>query len=348
MSDPHALTIHSGDLLIHAANAADKAAAQGVFVRYQAGLSSQTRRAQAVDLQRWANYLTDAGIEHTYRWSDDPAAWRDISWGLVEGFLRWQEQKGYSLASIARALGTVRTYCQHAARAGSLSTERLSLIQTVKAATPGSKAGRNQDAQRAQSRMGAKKACANEISLSQSRCLKQNHADTPQGRRDRLLMCLLLDHGLRISEVADLQVQDLDLEQGLLHFYRRKINRNQTHRLSKDTQQAAQQYVEAGDSQPCGQLLRRSKRQYSLQLDGAISTQGLRARVRILGSQVGINRLSPHDCRHFWATRAARAGTDPLALQEAGGWRSLAMPQRYVKAAEIANEGVRLDLGEER
>jgi hypothetical protein len=40
---------------------------------------------------------------------------------------------------------------------------------------------------------------------------------------------------------------------------------------------------------------------------------------------------------------AARNGTDPFALQEAGGWNSLTMPCRYVEAANLANEGVKLD-----
>jgi integrase len=53
--------------------------------------------------------------------------------------------------------------------------------------------------------------------------------------------------------------------------------------------------------------------------------------------------LSAHDGRHSWATKAVRSGTDPFALQEAGGWNSLAMPRRYVEAARIANEGVKLD-----
>jgi integrase len=57
---------------------------------------------------------------------------------------------------------------------------------------------------------------------------------------------------------------------------------------------------------------------------------------------LGLEGLSPHDCRHYWATDAARSGTDPFRLQEAGGWASLAMPRRYVEAAEIANKGVKL------
>jgi hypothetical protein len=41
---------------------------------------------------------------------------------------------------------------------------------------------------------------------------------------------------------------------------------------------------------------------------------------------------------------AIAGGTDPLALQEAGGWASLAMPRRYVERAKIANERVKLQV----
>jgi hypothetical protein len=39
---------------------------------------------------------------------------------------------------------------------------------------------------------------------------------------------------------------------------------------------------------------------------------------------------------------AARNGTPIDRLQEAGGWASPAMPLRYIEAAAIANEGVKL------
>lgn len=343
MDEARALTVVTPAPLAQAAAAADRAAAQGVFARYRADLSAQTRRAQDADLARWARYLAAVGVtSETTRWAEEPAAWASVSWGLVEGFLRWQEADGYSLASIARSLSTIRVYCTQAARAGVLAPADLALIQTVKAAAPRSKAGRNRDGQRSTTRRGAKKAAPTKLAPDQARSLKREHGDTPQGRRDALLMCLLLDHGLRVSEVADLQVSDLDLGRGLLRFFRRKVAMSQTHRLTSDTLRAATRYVDAGDAPAAGQLLRGTERPRSSRLGGSISIQGLRDRVRILGAQIGVERLSPHDCRHYWATRAASAGTDPLALQEAGGWSSLTMPRRYIEAAAIANEKVRL------
>lgn len=344
MDEERSLTVVEPAPLAQAAAAADRAAAKGVFARYRADLSAQTQRAHDADLARWARYLAAVGAaSETTCWSEEPGAWASVSWGLIEGFLRWQEAEGYSLASIARSLSTIRVYCTQAARAGVLSPEALALIQTVKAAAPRSKAGRNRDVQRTITRRGAKKAAPTKLTQAQARNLKREHEDTPQGRRDALLMCLLLDHGLRVSEVADLQVTDLDLSRGLLRFYRRKVAMSQTHRLTSDTLRAAKCYLDAGDAPAVGQLLRTTQRPRSSELGGTISIQGLRDRVRILGARVGVEGLSPHDCRHYWATRAASAGTDPLALQEAGGWSSLAMPRRYIEAAVIANDRVKFN-----
>jgi integrase len=79
-----------------------------------------------------------------------------------------------------------------------------------------------------------------------------------------------------------------------------------------------------------------------------MSERAITERVRELGEAIGINGLSAHDCRHSWATQAAitmrrEKRVDPFALQEAGGWNSLAMPRRYIDDALIANESIEVD-----
>jgi integrase len=73
-----------------------------------------------------------------------------------------------------------------------------------------------------------------------------------------------------------------------------------------------------------------------------MSVQAIRERVQRLGQAVGVPNLSPHDLRHTWATRAQRGGTAAFVLRDAGGWSSLAMPNRYAHAAAIANDEVTL------
>jgi integrase len=178
------------------------------------------------------------------------------------------------------------------------------------------------------------------LTEAQAAELKRYQPDTPQGRRDALLLCLLLDHGLRAGEVAALQVTDLDLAAGELRLYRPKADKIQIHRLTRDTLSAAKAYVQAGDAPSIGPLLGAPRRGGRLDSAGW-STRKLSERVRVLGRAVGVEGLSAHDLRHYWATRAARNGAPLDRLQDAGGWSSPAMPLRYVEAAKVANEGVK-------
>jgi integrase len=330
--------------LAQAGQAADRAAAHGAFVRYRAAKAAETLRAQDSDLDRWAAYLAAAGVAGaSCSWAEDPACWAGCSWGLVEGFLAWQGQEGYSLASMSRSLSTVRAYAKLAARAGALPVEQLRLIETIETPAPRSKEGRNADAKRPTTRRPekAKKAEPVRITEAQAKALKRQHEDTPQGRRDALLMCLLLDHGLRVSELADLKVTDLDLKARRIEFYRRKVHRSGAQDLSRDTLAAARHYFDAGDAPAAGLVLRAGAEGLPGQrgeLGGpGMSTRRIAGRVTILGRAQGLEGLSPHDCRHYWATEAARAGTDLFTLQEAGGWASLDMPRRYVEAGGVAN-----------
>ena len=191
-------------------------------------------------------------------------------------------------------------------------------------------------------RIGAKKAEPLLLTAAQVAALK-DQPNTPQGRRDRLLMCLLLDHGLRVGEAAGLRVVDLELQTGTIAIYRPKVDRHQIHRLSPDALRAAEMYAAADINttrNPSGSLLAGSSKNGSL--TGSMSVRAIFNRVRLLGRQIGVAELSPHDCRHTWATQASRAHTPLERLMDAGGWASYAMPLRYIQSNDIANEGVRL------
>ena len=73
-----------------------------------------------------------------------------------------------------------------------------------------------------------------------------------------------------------------------------------------------------------------------------MSEVAITARVKKFGEAIGVDGLSAHDCRHFWATDATRNRTDPFALQQAGGWTSMQTVQRYIDVTNIANDGVKL------
>jgi len=324
--------------LAMAGQAANLAAARGVFADYLSRRSENTLRRQRGDLRLFATYLADAGVAaDADALQTTPEAWHGLTWGIVAGFVRWQLGQGYAVSSVNVRLSSVKTYAGLAFKAGAIDATEHALIRQVNGYSV--KESRHLDRKRKTTRLGDKKAAAVRLGPGQVIMLKEQ-PDTPQGRRDALLMCLLLDHGLRCGEVAGLAVDDLDLETGVLRFYRPKVDKVQTHTLTADTLRAAYAWFDSGDAPPGGPLLRASRK--GGHLTGAGMTErAITKRVRALGQQVGIEGLSAHDCRHYWATRAARSGTDTFSLQEAGGWTSLAMPRRYVEESEVANAGVK-------
>ena len=352
MNDETAIIRRDEQPLALAGQAADRAAARGVFAAYQADLAKNTLRSQRADLVLLARYQASAGILPAYpeerverqEWEErhaapfwsTPEAWRGMTWGLVAGFKVWLSQEGHAVASINRALATLRRYAELARQAGAIDADALQLIRTVK----GYRNARKVDEKRETSRVGHKKAHNVSISPEAAHKLK-SQPEMPQGARDGLLMALLLDHGLRVSEVALLQWKDIDAEGQHLTFFRPKVDKTQVLRLSPATRRALErwrQYVTFYE----GPLLRAVNKGGQV-LDHGMTTSAIAQRVSQLGAAAGLAGLSPHDCRHYWATVLTRKGTSIKALQDAGGWSSPAMPLRYAESARIANEGAEVD-----
>lgn len=316
-------------------------AAKNAFGDYQDRKADNTLRRQKDDLKLFAKFLATADIskaptgEALY---STPDAWRGVTWGLVEAWRNWSLQQGYSVGSVNVRLSTVKQYAKLAAKAGALEPADLAMVRTVGGYSH--REGKRVDERREVTRKSTKKAEAVGLTPAQIKALKKQ-PDTPQGRRDAVIMTLLLDHGLRVGELAGLDVTAVDLARGTMTFYRPKVDKVQTHKLSRDAKRALKAYFDAGDAPAVGRLLRASYGANRLGAAG-ISERNLSERVRTLGAAVGIPGLSAHDLRHSWATQAARHGTPIDALMQGGGWNSPAMPLRYIQAAEIANGEVRL------
>lgn len=334
--------LDTADRMKAAGQAADHAASKHVFADYHSRKADNTIDAQRFDLAVFAQYLDLAGVNANGEWlQNHPETWQGVTWGLVQGFVKWQLAQGFAVGSINRRLSTVKTYAKLAAQAGAISAQDLALIKTV--AGYGQKEAKRADEKRTVSRVGTKKAEHTSITDEQAKALK-TQPDTPQGRRDAVLMCLLLDHGLRVGEVAMLAVANIDLKNGMITgFYRPKVDKTQNNKLSADTLKALRAYFENNDAPALGSLLRGSRKGGKLDQCG-MSETSISERVRTLGKALGIDNLSAHDCRHYWATywanRIDRLPKGVFSLQEAGGWNSLAMPRRYVERAEVANEGM--------
>ena len=364
-----------GNRLSDAGEAANRVAADYLFDDYRQRRAKKTLRTQTAALQLWVQYLVEVGAAHDLlveaeAWATAyfpqkeqdifrqyaasqpdslpitygahycqhvPAAWHGVTWGLVEGFVKWLLTQGYSLASVNNRLSAIKVYARLAAKAGVIPPTEQALIREVRGY--GRTEGKRVDEARLKTRVGNKKEEAIVLTAVQARHLKTNHPPTPQGIRDRLLICLFLDLGLRASEVAALRVEDL-AEYGYITVYRQKTDTTDRMELSADIWQALAAYEP--HLRERGILLRGSRKNNKL-TDDVMSVRAIGTRIKILGRDIlGLWELSPHDLRHTWATRAAK-GSNPFVLRDAGGWTNMQTPSRYVERAKVVNEGIKLD-----
>jgi integrase/recombinase XerD len=141
---------------------------------------------------------------------------------------------------------------------------------------------------------------------------------TQQGERDDLLdrtwFYLLSEAGLRLCEVCDLRLGDVDLAAQRLVVRQGKNNRDRTVPLSPNLQVALVAYLPVrGEAQTDHVLIQRQR---------AVKESLIRHRLRRYGQQAQV-QVSPHRLRHTLATRLLNEGMPITSLQRLLGHEKL-------------------------
>jgi site-specific recombinase XerD len=315
-----------------ASHSISAASAHSHFNDYHSRCAEQTLRRQEADLLLFREFVEGTGI-HTHDLFSEASAWRVVSWTLVEAFNKWQLEKGYALTSVNVRLSSIKSYARLAMQVGTLTPQEYALIRGVQGYT-----NREQtriDQHRQVNRIGTKKSQPIKLTPEQAEALK-DQPDTPQGRRDTLMMCLLLDHGLRVSEASALSLNNFDLTEGVLRFSRVRVNKEQIQPISPATMSALNTCMAAHELINGGLLLRRSKNNEGLGETG-MSDRAITGRVHYLGEKLGILGLSANDCRYYWSLSASHPGNAPLGLHQNGEWSSLSQPGSTLDDNEIVS-----------
>lgn len=328
--------------------AANRAAESATFKLYQDRRPINTQRSQRAALMVFAEFMRTCGLMTTGNLYEDPTAWAGITWGLVQTFQAWLLQQGYSVKTINDRVSVVKVYMTLANQAGIIPDGEILRLQSLKGYTR--KEAMDTDAKRTSqgiaTRRGTKKMQATPITEEQARELCKIRNETPQARRDALIMCLLLDHGMRVSEVADLRIEDIDRAAKQITFYRRKTGKTSRHNLRGRAWQVMSEYLSKDIHFQNGPLILASCKTGALmRREKGMTTRAIAERVAQLGQGVGIANLSPHDCRHNGATLAGNDPTVSLAgLMAWGGWDSASSAMRYIDHRQADNDGVSLGM----
>ena len=224
----------------------------------------------------------------------------------VREFLAYLYGQNYTKSTTARKLATLRSFCKFLMRRGLISVNPLSTIRTPK----------------------QEKRLPKCLDLEQI----QKLLDTPGDDdilcgRDKAILEVLYSSGIRVSELVELDMSDLDLQEGVLRV-RGKGRKDRLTPIGSQAIKAVQRYFEMRIADNPSQPL--TGRVFLNKHGRSLSTRSVRRKLDKYLGMAGLDPgISPHTLRHSFATHLLNNGADLRSVQELLGHQSLSTTQVY-------------------
>jgi site-specific recombinase XerD len=157
--------------------------------------------------------------------------------------------------------------------------------------------------------------------------LLESASQSPYHYRDRAIIFLLLDTGIRATELCNLQLKDLNRVTG----YIRVIGKGKKERLlpvSEETIKAIDEYLTVRESVTPSSPL------FALKCGKPLERCKLRKILSELGDKCGVSHVFPHRFRHTFAIQFLRNGGNIYSLQKILGHSTLDMVKRYLAISQ--------------
>lgn len=152
--------------------------------------------------------------------------------------------------------------------------------------------------------------------------------------RDRAIFMLMLRSGLRVAEVANLRLTDLDLRRSQILVCGGKGGKDRIVYISDDTYEALTAYLKARVDGRVKKVFLVEKGTYK---GKPISVRGIQKRIEYYRRKAGL-KASCHQLRHTMATDMLNADADLVSIQDLLGHTRIKTTQRYSKVSNLKVE----------
>lgn len=157
---------------------------------------------------------------------------------------------------------------------------------------------------------------------------KRTQSRRPTASRDKAIILVLLDSGIRAQELCDLTVSDYDDKRGRLHIRHGKGDKQRFVILGNRARKAIwKSLIERGKLKPAAPL-------FATQTAEHIQRDNLRHTLQRIAERANVDNVHPHRFRHTFAINFLRNGGNVLLLKELLGHESIEMVMRYAHIAE--------------
>jgi integrase/recombinase XerC len=227
---------------------------------------------------------------------------------IVREFLAYLYAQNYTKSTTARKLATLRSFYKFLIRRGQLSVNPLSTIRTPK----------------------QEKRLPKCLDLEQVQKLLDAPGDADLlSARDKAMLEILYSSGIRVSELVELEMTDLDLQEGVLRV-KGKGRKDRLTPIGSQAIKAVQRYFELRSADPRSQQPQHTGRVFLNKHGEPLSTRSVRRKLDKYLVAAGLDPgISPHTLRHSFATHLLNNGADLRSVQELLGHQSLSTTQIY-------------------
>lgn len=260
------------------------------------GLSAKTVAAYLGDLKAFGRWMKEGGGVPL---GAEPQDIRD--------FLAYQRNRGLSERSVARGLSALRGFYRYCVGAARIDEDPTELVKAKELPRRLPKALNREEV----------------VAI-----LEQPDTDKPAGIRDRAMLEVAYGSGLRVSELVNLRLNDLELDEGFIRC-RGKGGKERLVPLGGEARRWVTAYL--GRSRP--RYCRRSNEPFLfLSQQGAPMTRqwfGKSLKRYARGAGVPAAKVSPHVLRHSFATHLLEGDADLRAVQAMLGHARIATTEVY-------------------
>jgi integrase/recombinase XerC len=287
------------------------------YLKHERHFSPYTARCYGADLRQYDEYLQ--GTTRADMTDGDLAAAVEAKMQradamVIRGFLAHLDQFGYSPATTARKIATLRSFYKWMLTHGLADANPMLLIRTPKQA----------------------KRLPKAITVAQIEALLSSPDNSETlGARDRAILETLYSTGVRVSELVDLDRKDMDFAGQTMHV-RGKGKKERVVPLGSHAMAAIRHYLMLLEPDDRFKQVRRTMAEtgncplFVNKNGGRLSSRSVRRKLDKYLQGAGLDpSISPHTLRHSFATHLLDNGADLRSVQELLGHQSLSTTQVY-------------------
>jgi integrase/recombinase XerC len=287
------------------------------YLRLEKHFSGYTVKSYAADLVQFGQFLigeigqTNADPPLNVVFPETPGS-MDEKYAKAEPlqvreFLAYLYAQNYTKSTTARKLATLRSFYKFLIRKGVCTINPLATIRTPK----------------------QEKRLPKCLDLEQVQKLLDAPGDGDLlSARDKAMLEVLYSSGIRVSELVELKMEDIDLNEGVLRVTG-KGRKDRLTPIGSQAIKALQKYFEMRSSTPRFQV-EGNTRVFLNKHGEPLSTRSVRRKLDKYLVAAGLDPgISPHTLRHSFATHLLNNGADLRSVQELLGHQSLSTTQIY-------------------